>query len=110
MTSAGSQKFPSVAMTPSGEYVEVWCGNGVGDQSGIFARRYEDPTDTAGPLVTRIAGPDGKSVLNVLLNPDLHPGRHELPIARRSRRREVPDRDLRRSDARRQSHQPFPTA
>jgi hypothetical protein len=69
MTSVGSQKFPSVAMMPNGEYVEVWCGNGVGDQSGIFARRTKDPTDTAGPLMTRISGADGKSVLSVLQDP-----------------------------------------
>ncbi|MCC6124849.1 MAG: hypothetical protein IT426_07805 [Pirellulales bacterium] len=69
MTSAGSQKFPSLAMTPSGEYVVVWTGNGVGDQSGIFARRYKDSTDTAGPIMTRISGIDGKTVLNRLEDP-----------------------------------------
>jgi hypothetical protein len=70
MTSAATQKFPSLAMMPNGEYVVVWCGNGIGDQSGIFARRYKEFTDTAGPLLTRISGADGKTVLNVLLNPD----------------------------------------
>ncbi len=69
ITAAGSQKFPALAMTPSGGYVTVWTGNGVGDQSGIFARRYNEPTDTAGPLMTRISGTDGKSVLNVLQDP-----------------------------------------
>ena len=51
MTSAGDQVFPSIAMTPDGDIVVVWSGNGIGDQHGIFFRRYNEPTDTAGPMV-----------------------------------------------------------
>lgn len=61
-TTAGYQKFPSVAMTPDGDVVAVWQGNGVGDQTGIYFRRYNEPTDTAGPMVTGFALPNNKSI------------------------------------------------
>ncbi|MBN2477131.1 MAG: proprotein convertase P-domain-containing protein [Pirellulales bacterium] len=53
-TEGGIQQFPSIAMEPDGDHVVVWSGAGVGDRSGIFARRYDEPTDTAGPLVTEL--------------------------------------------------------
>ena len=58
-TTAGNQAFPTVAMQPNGSFVIVWSGNGVGDASGIFARRYTEPTDTAGPMVTDFELPNG---------------------------------------------------
>ncbi len=53
-TEAGIQHFPSIAMTPEGTAVVVWSGRGVGDRHGIFARRYTEGTDTAGPLATEL--------------------------------------------------------
>ena len=61
-TTAPAQAFASVAMTPDGDMVVVWQGNGVGDQNGIFFRRYNESTDTAGPLVTGFALPDGTAI------------------------------------------------
>ncbi len=61
-TVAGSQQFPSLAMTPDGDVVAVWSGNGVGDQHGIFYRRYDELTDTAGPIVSGLLLPGGKAV------------------------------------------------
>jgi subtilisin-like proprotein convertase family protein len=63
-TSAGSQKYPSLAMEPDGDKIVVWSGNGVGDPYGIFARYYDETTDTAGPMVTDFLLADGES-LNV---------------------------------------------
>ena len=62
MTSAGIQQFPSIGMTPSGDMVVVWSGTGVGDQYGIFARRYLDPTDTAGPRVSDVLDSEGQRI------------------------------------------------
>ena len=53
-TTDGVQQFPSIAMTPAGDIVVVWQGNGVGDQHGVFVRTYDEPTDTAGPLATEL--------------------------------------------------------
>ena len=50
MTQTGIQRFPVIGMTRNGSKVVAWTGNGVGDRHGIFARRYIEPTDTAGPL------------------------------------------------------------
>jgi hypothetical protein len=54
MTSAGIQQFPSIGMEPDGDKIVVWNGWGVGDTMGIFARRYDEPTDTAGPRMTEL--------------------------------------------------------
>jgi len=62
MTQAGNQQFPSVAMTPEGDKIVVWSGNGVGDNHGIFARRYNEPTDTAGPMGIELRLTDGTLV------------------------------------------------
>ena len=51
-TTAGVQNFPSIAMTPEGNSVVVWSGNGIGDQQGIFFRRYTVSSDTVGPTVS----------------------------------------------------------
>ena len=53
-TQNGVQQFPTIAMTPSGDVVVVWQGNGVGDRHGVFVRTYDEPTDTAGPLATEL--------------------------------------------------------
>ena len=62
ITSEGNQKFPSLAMTPDGDSVVVWTGTGVGDQNGIFFRRYDEPTDTVGPLLTNFLLPDSTPI------------------------------------------------
>jgi predicted nucleic acid-binding Zn-ribbon protein len=61
-TSGGDQKFPSVAMTPDGDVIAVWSGNGVGDRNGIYFRRYQQTTDTAGPELTDFLLPDGTPI------------------------------------------------
>jgi len=69
-TAAGNQYFPSIAMTPDGDYVMVWQGNGVGDQHGIFARRYSVQADTAGPMVSALTVVDPNDSTKVIeLNP-----------------------------------------
>lgn len=67
-TIAGVQQFPTIAMTPSGDAVVVWQGNGVGDQHGIFVRTYDEPSDTAGPLATELRlADDGNPNTNELV-------------------------------------------
>ena len=61
-TASGDQQFPTVAMTPDGDRIVVWSGNGVGDRNGIFFRRYTNSTDTAGPMLTDFLLPDGSRV------------------------------------------------
>ncbi|MBN1911068.1 MAG: trypsin-like serine protease [Pirellulales bacterium] len=53
-TIGGVQQFPSIGMEPDGDVIVVWAGAGVGDQHGIFSRRYDNTTDTAGPLATEL--------------------------------------------------------
>ena len=64
-TTAGMQAFGSIAMDANGDMIVVWQGNGVGDQHGVFFRRYTSSTDTAGPLVTSFQLSDGTSVNSV---------------------------------------------
>jgi hypothetical protein len=59
LTQVGYQRFPTVAAMPNGSYVVVWSGKGAGDNEGVFARRYIEPTDTVGPMVTGFLLPDG---------------------------------------------------
>ena len=56
-TEVGFQEYPSVAMEPDGDRLVVWSGRGVGDDQGIFARRYDEATDTAGPRATELRLP-----------------------------------------------------
>jgi subtilisin-like proprotein convertase family protein len=58
-TTAGAQQFPTLAMQPDGDMLVVWSGAGVGDHSGLFARRYNEPLDTAGPMATELRAMDG---------------------------------------------------
>ena len=53
-TTAGNQRFPSVAVDDTGDFVVVWCGNGVGDSQGIFSRRFDKADDEAGPTVADV--------------------------------------------------------
>ncbi len=71
-TTNGIQRLPSVAMEPDGDVVVVWCGQGVGDMHGIFSRRYNEPTDTAGPLPTELWDENGNQIHygdNIFFNP-----------------------------------------
>ncbi|MEE8452225.1 MAG: hypothetical protein V3R99_09930, partial [Thermoguttaceae bacterium] len=52
------QHFPVIGMEPDGDRIVVWSGTGVGDYHGIFARRYDEPLDTAGPLATELRRTD----------------------------------------------------
>ncbi|MFH1921845.1 MAG: trypsin-like serine protease, partial [Planctomycetota bacterium] len=63
MTSGGIQQFPSLGMEPDGDRIVVWNGMGVGDyHGGIFARRYNEPTDTAGPRVSDLRTLTGERI------------------------------------------------
>ncbi len=61
-TEGGIQQFPSIGMEPDGDMIVVWSGRGVGDIHGIFARRYDEQTDTAGPVATELRLEDGTLV------------------------------------------------
>jgi hypothetical protein len=61
-TLSGTQSSPTIGMTPDGSYIVVWSGNGVGDSSGIFARRFTSTTDTVGPMAIEFLLPDGSRV------------------------------------------------
>ena len=45
-TDIGDQEYPTIGMEPDGDNIVVWSGRGVGDPQGIFARRYDESTDT----------------------------------------------------------------
>ena len=53
-TGGGVQQFPTLVMEPDGDYVVVWSGAGVGEQQGLYYRRYDADGDTAGPLATEL--------------------------------------------------------
>jgi subtilisin-like proprotein convertase family protein/secreted trypsin-like serine protease len=63
-TEAGVQSQATIAMEPDGDSIVVWSGVGVGDNHGIFARRYNEATDTAGPTVSDWADGRGNSLDN----------------------------------------------
>ena len=67
-TEAGVQQFPTIAMEPDGDYIVVWSGRGIGDEHGIFARRYDESTDTAGPLATELRSVDDDSLIDETLS------------------------------------------
>lgn len=46
-TTAGSQSFPNVAFTPTGDFLIEWEGAGTGDADGIFLRRYSVQPQTS---------------------------------------------------------------
>lgn len=59
----GIQRHSSIAMTPKGDVVVVWDGEGTSDDQGIWARRYRETTDTHGPAVTGVLA-NGEPVRN----------------------------------------------
>ena len=69
-TTAGAQKFASLAMTPEGDVVAVWSGNGVGDQHGIFFRSYKQTTYTAGPMATELRSTGNQLIGSGTTDPD----------------------------------------
>ncbi len=62
ITEGGVQQFASIGMEPDGDYVVAWSGRGVGDQQGIFVRRYNQSADTIGPIVSDLVAPSGLSI------------------------------------------------
>ncbi|MEA1950054.1 MAG: hypothetical protein U9N87_01630, partial [Planctomycetota bacterium] len=66
-TEAGIQQFPTIGMEPDGDMIVVWSGRGVGDQHGIFARRYDEATDTAGPLATELRSVEDDKLIDMTL-------------------------------------------
>ncbi len=62
VTSAGYQGLASVGMTTAGDAVVVWSGNGSGDTRGVYAKIVDEPSDTAGPMMTDFLLPDGTPV------------------------------------------------
>ena len=62
LTQAGVQRTPSIGMERDGDMIVVWSGAGVGDRHGVFFRRYDEATDTAGPLVSDFLAPSGTRI------------------------------------------------
>ncbi len=62
ITTGGIQQFPTIGMEPDGDYVVAWSGRGVGDHYGIFVRRYDSKVDLAGPIVSDLVSPTGRSI------------------------------------------------
>ncbi len=62
LTQIGYQGLASVDMTTAGDYVVAWSGNGCGDTRGVYAKIVDEPSDTAGPMVTDFLLPDGTPV------------------------------------------------
>lgn len=59
------QSFPAVAADHKGDFIVSWSSNaqeGPGTSYGIFAQRYAESTDTAGPIITGVFV-DGQYVL-----------------------------------------------
>lgn len=48
-TTLGQQEWPSIAMDAAGDSVITWCYNGVGDNDGVFAQRYDAAGVKQGP-------------------------------------------------------------
>jgi len=61
-TQSGIQQFGSIGMERDGDLVVAWSGAGVGDRNGIFFRRYNESTDTAGPLVSDLQQLTGQRI------------------------------------------------
>src|SRR5204862_3424856 len=55
-TSAGTLFYPSAAMDADGDIVFAWhVDRQTGSSLDVFGRRFDDATDTAGPIVTDVA-------------------------------------------------------
>ena len=61
-TQTGIQQFPTIVMQPDGDYLVVWAGAGAGDRHGVFARRYDETTDSVGPTVSDVTAPSGDRI------------------------------------------------
>ncbi|MHB1033894.1 MAG: trypsin-like serine protease [Pirellulales bacterium] len=57
------QSYGSIGMEPDGDYTVVWSEYyGTPLDTDIYVRRYDESTDTAGPLVTEFALPGGHRI------------------------------------------------
>lgn len=62
VTVEGNQRNPSVAMDGQGNFTIVWEGEGIGDRSGVFARRFDSAGNVIGAssrLTTRNGDSEG---------------------------------------------------
>jgi VCBS repeat-containing protein len=54
-TTANTQSFATVAVDAAGDFVVAWSSYGQdGSKWGVFAQRYDESTDTAGPVVAQV--------------------------------------------------------
>ena len=72
-TLSGDQRYPSVAMDATGDFMVVWSGAGIGDLQGVFYQRYEKVLDDAGPVVSDVFAVDPDSELDQVLSGDVLP-------------------------------------
>ncbi len=62
-TTAGNQSFSSIAMDSTGDFVVAWQSYGQdGSSYGVYTQRYQQPADTAGPIVAQVF--DGSRQIN----------------------------------------------
>jgi hypothetical protein len=66
-TAANSQSAPAVAMDGAGNFVVVWSGNGTGDGTGVFARRFDAAGNPLDVIEFRVNG----AVLGTQSSPDV---------------------------------------
>ena len=77
-TELSDQETPCIAVEPDGDRIVVWAGNGVDDFHGIFARRYDEATDNAGPLATEIRFITPTGVMGDLIDEQAEPLQGEV--------------------------------
>jgi len=71
-TTVLDQNFPSIAMSAGGDFVIAWSSLGQdGDSGGVFAQRYQESTDTAGPTVSGVLDasrpiPEGERLVSIV--------------------------------------------
>ncbi len=54
-TTTDTQKFSTVAMDAAGDFVVTWSSSGQdGSGWGVYAQRYDESTDLAGPIVAQV--------------------------------------------------------
>ena len=62
-TTADNQSFSSIAMDATGDFVVAWQSYGQdGSNYGVYTQRYQQPADTAGPIVAQVF--DGNQQIN----------------------------------------------
>ncbi len=70
-TTAGDQRYPSVGMDDTGDFIIVWSGQGQTASQGVFYQRFVKVTDDAPPTVTDVDYIDGNTGnINQLRNGD----------------------------------------